>query len=35
MKNNSKKFRILTAMSRVLGDVGEAIYYSNNYLRMR
>lgn len=35
MKNNSKKLRILTAMSRVLSDVGEAIYYSNNYLRMR
>ena len=34
-KNSNKKPRIFTAMSRVLGDVGEAIYYSNNYLRMR
>lgn len=34
-KNSNKKPRIFTAMSRVLSDVGEAIYYSNNYLRMR
>ncbi len=35
MNKNMKKSRILTAMTRVLSDVGEAIYYSNEYLRMR
>ena len=35
MNQNHKKSRIFIAMTRVLSDVGEAIYYSNEYLRMR
>lgn len=35
MNKNMKKSRVFTAMFRVLSDVGEAIYYSNEYLRKR
>ena len=36
-KNTNKNFalNILSACCRVASNVGEAIYYSNDYMRMR
>jgi len=35
MMNQNKKKNVFSAVARVLSNVGEAIYYSNDYLRMR
>lgn len=36
MKNMNKSFKnVFSAAGRMLSAVGEAIYYSNDYMRMR